>query len=79
MSTIALRAALMADAQGTADTLASLTILPGCNRSVDMQYQFVVSLLCLCHALDWHQHDRYEDVASLMYLCLALLFTGLSS
>ena len=57
-STIALRAALIKQAQGKASALAALTQLPGCNRTVNMQFEFVVCALSIeqpslirCHTM----------------------------
>ena len=43
-STVALRAALIQQKNQQQAALDSLAVLPGCNRTVDMQYAFVVSL-----------------------------------
>lgn len=43
-STVALREALIEQQQGQQAAIASLVVLPGCNRTVDMQYVFVVGL-----------------------------------
>lgn len=45
-STIALREAEIEQAAAVAAAVDSLTILSGCNRSVEMEYVFVVSLPC---------------------------------
>ena len=43
-STFALREALIQQQQEQQAALASLAVLPGCNRTADMQYEFVVGL-----------------------------------
>lgn len=43
-STVVLREVLIEQQQGQQAAIASLVVLPGCNRTVDMQYVFVVGL-----------------------------------
>jgi len=43
-STFALREALIEQQQEQQAAVASLAVLPGCNRTADMQYEFVVRL-----------------------------------
>ena len=43
-STFALREALIEQQQEQQAAVASLAVLPGCNRTADMQYEFVVGL-----------------------------------
>ena len=48
-STIALREIEAEQAEAQEAAINSITILSGCNRTVDMQYTFVVSVLLPCH------------------------------
>ena len=48
-STIALREIQAEQAEAQEAAINSITILSGCNRTVDMQYAFVVSTLLPCH------------------------------
>ena len=48
-SAIALRDIQVEQAEAQEATINSITILSGCNRTVDMQYAFVVSVLLPCH------------------------------
>ncbi len=48
-STIALRDIEVEQAEAQEAAINSITILSGCNRTVDMQYAFVVSILLPCH------------------------------
>ena len=45
-STIALREALLVQEEGDQAALDALTVSASCNRTVDMQYSFVVGFLC---------------------------------
>jgi len=47
-STIALRDIQVEQAEAQEAAINSITILSGCNRTVDMQYEFVVSVLLPC-------------------------------
>lgn len=48
-STIALRDIEVEQAEAQEAAIKSITILSGCNRTVDMQYVFVVRVLLPCH------------------------------
>lgn len=47
LSSVVLRAALIKERQKQQAAIAALTVQPGCNRTVDMQYAFVVGHNCI--------------------------------
>ncbi len=82
-STFTLRDALIEQQQEQQAAVASLAVLPGCNRTADMQYEFVVGLhvlqilwqACLqaaCHALRNMNSGTGADCFCSLNVCLPM-------
>ena len=77
-STLALRAALVAQQSAQQSAVSGLSVAAGCNRTADMQYFFVVSpqALRLLHCTVQHSYLSVAGSVTLVLCCLLRVHTA---